>query len=104
MLKLCENCAFPQNFYTRKLHEIMVFYAMKGFSQKFAFFLSGFSFTDTGHSQESKQEKGGDHILFQSATSTRSRTFIHLFVTLQLCRWLSRIFNRTVCIYQSATR
>ena len=24
----CENCAFPQNFYTRKLGEITVFYAV----------------------------------------------------------------------------
>ena len=27
--KLCGNCAFPQNFYTRKLGEITVFYAVK---------------------------------------------------------------------------
>ena len=26
--KLCGNCAFPQNFHTRKLGEIMVFYAV----------------------------------------------------------------------------
>ena len=25
--KLCRNCAFPQNFHTRKLGEITVFYA-----------------------------------------------------------------------------
>ena len=27
--KLCENCAFPQNFHIRKLGEITVFYAVK---------------------------------------------------------------------------
>ena len=26
--KLCRNCAFPQNFHTRKLGEITVFYAV----------------------------------------------------------------------------
>ena len=29
-LKLCESCAFPQNFYTRTLGEVMVFYAVIG--------------------------------------------------------------------------
>ena len=46
--------------------------------------------------------KGGDYLLFHSTTSTRSRTFSHLFATLHV-RWLSRIFNRTTCIYQTAT-
>ena len=50
-----------------------------------------------------QQEKGGDHFLFHSASPTRSRTFRHLFATLQV-RWLSRIFNRIACIYQTATR
>ena len=27
-LKFCGNCAFPQNFYTRKLGKILVFYAV----------------------------------------------------------------------------
>ena len=27
--KLCENCAFPKNFHTRKLGEITVFFAVK---------------------------------------------------------------------------
>ena len=26
--KLCGNCAFPQNFYTRKLGEVSEFYAL----------------------------------------------------------------------------
>ena len=30
MWKLCGNCAFPQNFRTRKLGQITVFYAVKG--------------------------------------------------------------------------
>ena len=47
--------------------------------------------------------KGGDHLLFHFTTSTRSQTFRHLFATLHV-RWLSHIFNRTACIYQTATR
>ena len=62
-----------------------------------------------GHWQfTGQQEKGGDHLLFHSTTSTRSfrhsflpRTFRHLFVTLHV-RWLSHIFNGY--IYQTATR
>ena len=50
-----------------------------------------------------QQGKGGDHLLFHSTTSTRSRTFRHLFATLHV-RWLSHIFNRNACIYQTATR
>ena len=45
----------------------------------------------------------GDHLLFHSTISTRSRTLRHLFATLHV-RWLSRIFNRNVCVYQTATR
>ena len=50
-----------------------------------------------------QQGKGGDHFLFHSTTSTRSQTFRHLFATLHV-RWLSHIFNRIACIYQTATR
>ena len=50
-----------------------------------------------------QQEKGGDHLLFHSATSTRSRTLRHLLATLHV-RWLSRIFNRNACVYQTATQ
>ena len=50
-----------------------------------------------------QQGKGGDHLLFHSTTLTRSRTLRHLFATFHV-RWLSRIFNRTACIYQTATR
>ena len=50
-----------------------------------------------------QQGKGGDHLLFHSTTSTRSRTFRHLFATLHV-RWLSHIFNRNACIYQTATQ
>ena len=67
------------------------------------FFLSGFSFTDTDDSLDSKG-RAGNHLLFQStSTSTRSRTLKHLFATLHL-RWLLRIFNRNACVYQTATR
>ena len=64
------------------------------------FFLSGFSFTDTDNSQDSRGREG--IIFFHSTTSTRSRTFRHLFATLHV-RWLSHIFNRNACIYQTAT-
>ena len=50
-----------------------------------------------------QQGKGGDHLLFHSTTSTCSRTFRHLFATFHV-RWVSHIFNHTVCIYQTVTR
>ena len=50
-----------------------------------------------------QQGNRGNHLLFHSTTSTRSRTFRHLFATLHV-RWLSYIFNSTACIYQTATR
>ena len=46
------------------------------------FFLSGFSFTDTDNSQDSRGRE--ETILFHSTTSTRSRTFRHLFATLHV--------------------
>ena len=64
-------------------------------------FLSGFSFTDIDNSQDSSGREG--ILVFRSNTSTRSRTFRHLFGTLHV-RWLSYIFNRTACIYQTASR
>ena len=65
------------------------------------FFLSGFSFTDTDNSQDSRGREGT--ILFHSTTSTHSRTSRNLFATLHV-KWLSHIFNRNACIYQAATR
>ena len=50
-----------------------------------------------------QQEKRGDHLSFHSTTSTRPRTLRHLFATLHV-RWLSHIFNRNACIYQTNTR
>ena len=50
-----------------------------------------------------QQRKGRNHLLFHSTTSTRSQTLRHLFATLHV-RWLSRIFNRNACVYQTATR
>ena len=64
------------------------------------FFLSRFSFADTGDSQESMGRKG--NIFYSSLSTTRSRTFRHLFTTLHM-RWLPCIFNRIVCNYQTAT-
>ena len=68
---------------------------------RFYFFYQGFlhrHWRFTG-----QQGKGGDHLLFHSTISTRSRRLRHLFATLHE-RWLSRIFNRNACIYQTATR
>ena len=50
-----------------------------------------------------QQEKGADHLLFHLTTSTRWRTFRHLFTTLHV-RSLSHIFNCTACTYQAASR
>ena len=41
--------------------------------------------------------KGGNNLLFNSTTSTRSLTFRHSFATLHV-GWLSHTFNRTTCI------
>ena len=69
------------------------------------FFLSGFPFTDTDDSQDSKGREGTfwDLFLFDSTTSTRSRALRHLLATLHVT-WLSHIFNRNACVYQTATR
>ena len=67
----------------------------------FFFFLAGvFSRTLTTHRTAGE---GGDHFLFHSTTSTRSQPFRHLFATLNV-RWVSHIFNRSACFYQTATR
>ena len=50
-----------------------------------------------------QQRKGGHHLLFHSTASSCSRTFRYLFTTSHV-RWLSHIFNRNPCIYQTATR
>ena len=50
------------------------------------FFLSGFPFTDTDDSQDSKGREGTfwDLFLFDSTTSTRSRALRHLLATLHV--------------------
>ena len=72
------------------------------FKYNFFFFLSGFSFTDTGDSQDSKGREG---TIFYSTLPlpSRPRTFRHLVATFYV-RWLSYIFNCTACIYQTVTR
>ena len=66
------------------------------------FFLSGFS-SQILTIHRTGQGKRGDYLLFHSTTSTRSRTSRHLFATLHV-KWLSRIFNRKACVWQTATR
>ena len=74
----------------------------KLFASKYIFFLYQ-RFLHRHWRFTGQQGKRGDHLLFLSTTSTRSRTLRHLFATLHV-RWLSRIFNRNACVYQTATR
>ena len=68
---------------------------------EFVFFCQDFlSRTLTSH--RTAGEGRGPFFFFHSTTSNFSRTFTHLFITLPV-RWLSHIFNRTACIYQTAT-
>ena len=92
-LELCNICLYIQvecSFWVTFL-----------FNKKVFFFLSGFSFTETDNSQDSRGREGT--ILLHSSTSTRSPTFRHLFATFHF-RWLSHILNRNARIYQTATR
>ena len=59
------------------------------------FFLSGFSFLTL----KIHRTAG----LFHSTTSTSLRTLRYFFATLHV-RWLSRVFNRNACVYQTATQ
>ena len=58
----------------KKSNRVVLFFYYQGFLHKHWRF--------TG-----QQGKGGDHLLFHSTTSTRSRTLRHLFATLHV-RWL----------------
>ena len=65
------------------------------------FSLSGFSFTDTDNSQDSRRREG---TIFYS-TLPLPPAHEHSDIYLQLCMWDDyHIFNRTACIYQAATR
>ena len=71
---------------------------------KHFFFFFSIRLFSHGHWQlKGQQGKGGDLFLFHYTASTRSWTFKHLCATLHV-RWLSHIFNRSACIYQTATR
>ena len=59
----------------------------------FVFFNQGFLHRHSRFTGE--QGKVVDHLLFRSTTSTRSRTFRHLFVTLHV-RWLSLFLIATL--------
>ena len=70
----------------------------------FFFFFFSIRVLFHGHWQLTGQQgKGGDHLLFHSTTSSRSRILRNLFATLHV-RWLSSVFNRNACVYQTATR
>ena len=77
------------------------FYLIKRFMGSIAFF-SIRVFFHRHWSFTGQQGMGVDHLLFHSTASTRSRKLRHLFLTLHV-RWLSRIFNCSACIYQTAT-
>ena len=67
-------------------------------SKGFFFYQDFFSWTLTTH-RTAGEERGPSFIPLYH--SIHSRTFRH-FATLHV-RWLSHIFNRTTCIYQTAT-
>ena len=67
------------------------------------FFLSGFSFTDT---DDSKDSRGREETIFYSTLPLPPSAHKHLYIyfaTLHV-RWLSYISNRSACIYQAAPR
>ena len=66
----------------------------------FFLYLSGYSFTDTDDSQDSR---GRDWTIFIPHYHFHPLTIIQTFATLHV-RWLSRIFNCNACIYQTATQ
>ena len=69
--------------------------------EKDLFFLSGFSFTDTDDSQNSRRREGPSFIsLYHFHSFTNIQTFICNFA----CEMTITYFNRTACIYQTATR
>ena len=87
--------------FVNSCRNLSLFFAFLYFSQKHFFFYHGFlSRTLTTH-RTAREGRGPSFI--HSTTSTRSRIIRHLFATLHV-RWLSHIFNRTTCIYQTATR
>ena len=85
------------------MNQLFIFFFCKIFISIFSIFFSIRVFFQGHWRLTVQQGKGGDYLLFHSTTSTRSRTFRHLFATLHV-RWLSHIFNRIACIYQTATR
>ena len=84
--KIQKSCDFVY-FLVRKKYEII-------------FFLSRFSFMDTGKSQDSRGREG---TIFIPLCHFHPLTFRHIFSTLYV-RWLSHIFNCTTCIYQTVTQ
>ena len=69
--------------------------------KEFFFFLSGFSFTDTDNSQNSRGRKRN---LFYS-TLPLTPAHEHSDIYVQLCTWGdSHIFSCNACIYQTATQ
>ena len=72
---------------------------VKAFRAPF-FFLIRIFFTDTDDLQDSRGREGT--IFYSSLLLPPAHEHWHLFATLHV-RWISRIFNRNACIYQTAT-
>ena len=84
-----------KTFYKFSSQNYICLHLLRGRINRF-FFLSGFSFTDTDDSQNSR---GSERTIFYS---TLPLPFRHFFATLHMNR-LSHIFNCATCIYQTAT-
>ena len=68
----------------------------------FFFFVSGFSFTDTDESQESREREETNFYSTLPLLPAHEHSDIY-FATLQV-RWISHISNRTASIYQNVSR
>ena len=64
-----------------------------------ATFLSAFSFSDIDNTQDSRGRKGA--ILYSTLQLPPAHEHWNIYLDVT---WLSHIFNRTACIYQTATQ
>ena len=93
---------FYQDFLSQTLTTHRTAGEGRGYQKTLFFFLSGFSFTDTDDSQDCRGREGRPSFipLYHFHPLTNIQTFICNFA----CEMTSHIFNRTACIYQTATR
>ena len=69
--------------------------------KRLQFFFIRVFFTDTDNSQDSRGREGT--IFYSTLPLPPAHEHSDIFATLHV-RWLSRIFNRNACVYQTATR